>query len=160
MRNVMLLVVGILIGASLATIGAQSPRNLVGVNHIGMGVPNVDEALAYYTQKVGFREAFRNVNAQGVVTNIYLQINRDTYLELEPITAANTRGLNHFGLEFENLDAQVATYRQRGLMIRDPNTTGWTGMKLSNVIDPWGIRIDLAEVIPASLAGKARAGWK
>ena len=160
MRSVMLLVVGIAIGASMATIGAQGPRNLVGINHIGMGVPNLDEALAYYTQKIGFREAFRNVNSQGVVTNIYLQINRDSYLELVPITAANAPGLNHFGLEFENLNAQVATYRQRGLMIRDPTTTGWTGMNLSNVIDPWGVRIDLTEVVPNSLAGKARAGWK
>ena len=160
MRSVMLVVVGIAIGASMATIGAQSPRNLVGVNHIGMGVPNLDEALAYYTQTIGFREAFRNVDAQGVVTNIYLQINRDSYLELVPITAANAPGLNHFGLEFENLNAQVATYRQRGLMIRDPSTTGWTGMNLSNVIDPWGVRIDLTEVVPTSLAGKARASWK
>jgi len=160
MRSVMLLVVGILIGTALTTIVAQSPRNLVGINHIGMGVPNVDEALAYYTQTIGLREAFRNVNPQGVVTNIYLQINRDSYLELEPITAANAPGLNHFGLEFENLNAQVATYRQRGLMIRDPSTTGWTGMTLSNVTDPWGVRIDLAEVVPNSLPGKARAGWK
>lgn len=38
MRSVMLLVVGILIGTSLTTIVAQSPRSLVGVNHIGMGV--------------------------------------------------------------------------------------------------------------------------
>jgi len=160
MRSVMLLVVGILIGTSLATILAQSPHNLVGVNHIGMGVKNVDEALTFYTQKIGFREAFRNVNPQGVVTNVYLQMNRDSYLELVPITAANAPGLNHFGLEFENLNAQVATYRQRGLMIRDPSTTGWTGMSLSNVIDPWGVRIDLTEVVPNSLAGKARAIWK
>ena len=35
------------------------------VNHVGMAVENFDEAFAFYTQKMGFREAFPDLNFWG-----------------------------------------------------------------------------------------------
>ena len=51
---------GLLLGAAMATGVAQSNR-LAGdnyVNHVGMAVDNFDETYNFYTQKMGFPEAF------------------------------------------------------------------------------------------------------
>ena len=55
MRACMLFVTGLLVGVGLQTVAAQSPnRGLVGVNHVGMNVPNVEKAVSYYTKTLGF----------------------------------------------------------------------------------------------------------
>jgi catechol-2,3-dioxygenase len=64
MRACMLFFTGLLVGVGLHTVAAQGPNNtpnkgLVQVNHIGMNVPNLDEAVTFYTKTMGFPEAFR-----------------------------------------------------------------------------------------------------
>ena len=63
MRACMLFVTGLLVGVALHTVAAQSSnspnKGLVQVNHIGMNVPNLDEAVTFYTKTMGFPEAFR-----------------------------------------------------------------------------------------------------
>ena len=63
MRACMLFVTGLLVGVMLTSVAAQSSKSpnkgLVQVNHIGMNVPNLDEAVAFYTKTMGFPEAFR-----------------------------------------------------------------------------------------------------
>ena len=64
MRACMLFVTGLLVGVGLHTAAAQSPnspnKGLVQVNHIGMNVPNLDEAVAFYTKTMGFPEAYND----------------------------------------------------------------------------------------------------
>jgi len=61
MRACMLFVTGLLVGVGLHSVAAQSSnspnKGLVQVNHIGMNVPNLDEAVAFHTKTMGFREA-------------------------------------------------------------------------------------------------------
>ena len=48
MRGSVLFVTGLLVGAALTTAVAQNAnRGLVGVNHVGMNVPNLDEAYRF-----------------------------------------------------------------------------------------------------------------
>src|SRR4026207_2468407 len=79
MRGCMLFVTGLLVGVGLQTVAAQSPnaqspnKGLVQVNHIGMNVPNLDEAVTYYTKTLGFPEAFRANDEKGQAPLIYEQ---------------------------------------------------------------------------------------
>ena len=60
MRTSLVLIVGIVIGAAIAP-GSAQDQKLPGdnyVNHVGFAVDNFDEAFNFYTQKMGFREAF------------------------------------------------------------------------------------------------------
>ena len=53
-------VIGVVVGLGVASAVAQNNR-LAGVNnmnHVGIAVERFDDALAFYTQKMGFREAF------------------------------------------------------------------------------------------------------
>ena len=66
MRGWMLFIAGILVGLGVQTAVAQNQNTgLVGLNHVGINVPDMDEALAYYTETLGFPEAFRAVDDQG-----------------------------------------------------------------------------------------------
>ena len=119
MRSLVLFVAGILVGLAVQTAVAQN-EVVVGLNHVGLSVPSIPEAAAFYTQKMGFREAFRNTNDQGQPTAIYLQMSKNTFLELQQSNAQRPAGINHYGLHVENARAAVAMFRQRGATATDP----------------------------------------
>jgi catechol 2,3-dioxygenase-like lactoylglutathione lyase family enzyme len=161
MRGVILFVAGLLVGLAVQSTIAQS-RPVVALNHVGMAVPDVAAAASFYTDKMGFREAFRNSNPQGQPTSIYLQISRDTFLELQQTNAQRpAAGLTHFGLEVTKMPEAVAFFRKNGATASDPGApSGFSKAILSNVTDPNGVRIELAELTPDSLQRKAMDSWK
>ena len=119
------------------------------------------KALDFYTQKLGFREAFRNSDAQGNPTAIYLQISKTTFLELQQANAQRPAGISHFGLESPNIKNTVSTYKTRGAMATDPGApSAFSHAILANVTDLNGLRIELAEMGPESLQRKAMDSWK
>ena len=159
MRSLMLFVAGVLVGLAVQTTIAQN--EVVGLNHVGISVPSIPEAAAFYTQKMGFREAFRNSDPQGNPTAIYMQISKNTFLELQQSNEKRPAGVNHFGLHVENMKAAVAMFRQRGATATDPGPpSGFSKAILSNVTDLNGLRIELAELGPESLQRKAMDAWK
>jgi len=157
----MVFLVGVLAGAGIATTMAQS-EHLPGdnyVNHIAISVPNFDEAVTFYTQKMGFREAFTVRNAQGQPQLAYVQVSRNTFVELQPANANRPPGLNHFGLHVENLRAVVDALKQRGVTVEEPRVRP-DDSSVANATDPQGIRIEMFQFGPGSPQGKAIASWK
>ena len=111
MRTSIVFLIGVLVGSTVATGFAQGGR-LAGsnyVNHVGIAVENFDEAFAFYTQKMGFREAFTVRDDKGQPILAYVQASRDTFVELQPANANRASGLTHFGLHVEDLRATVAS---------------------------------------------------
>lgn len=162
MRGIVLFAAGMLVGAAVQTAVAQNTgAGVVGLNHVGIAVPDIPQAAAFYTEKMGFREAFRNSNPQGQPTAIYFQISRDTFLEVQQANAQRPTGVNHFGLHVENMKTAVDMFRKRGATATDPaGPSAFSGAILSNVTDPNGLRIELAELGPNSLQRKAMESWK
>jgi len=161
MRGLMLFVAGLGCGLAVQTTMAQNENAGVLLNHVGLSVPSIPDAAAFYTQKMGFKEAFRNSDAQGNPTAIYLQISKSTFLELQQANAQRPAGLNHFGLEAANIKSAVAMFKQRGATATEPGPpSGFSHAVLANVTDLNGIRIELAELGPDSLQRKAMESWK
>jgi catechol 2,3-dioxygenase-like lactoylglutathione lyase family enzyme len=162
MRGLVLFIAGILVGAAVQTGVAQNESaGIVGLNHVGIAVPDVAAAAAFYTEKMGFREAFRNSNPQGQPTAIYMQISKNTFLEIQQANPQRPAGVNHFGLHVENMKTAVDAFRKRGATASDPSgPSAFSGAILSNVTDPHGLRIELAELGPNSLQRKAMDSWK
>jgi catechol 2,3-dioxygenase-like lactoylglutathione lyase family enzyme len=160
MRGVFLFVAGILVGLAVQAAVAQNQnREIVGLNHVGITVPNLDEAVAYYAKTLGFPEAFRNFDDKGQPTLVYVQISRDTFLELQPAGADRPAGISHFGVVVENMGAATAMFKQRGANVSETRVSG-TKAILSNVTDPHGIRMELLELPADSLHRKAMERWK
>jgi catechol 2,3-dioxygenase-like lactoylglutathione lyase family enzyme len=161
MRGFVLFIAGVMCGLAVQTTMAQNEASGVVLNHVGLSVPSIPDAAAFYTQKMGFKEAFRNSDAQGNPTAIYLQISKTTFLELQQSNAQRPAGVNHFGLEAPNIKAAVAMFKQRGATATDPGApSAFSHAILANVTDLNGLRIELAELGPDSLQRKAMDSWK
>lgn len=160
MRGVVLFVAGLLAGLTVHVAVAQRGGAAVEMmNHVGINVPNVAEAVTYYTEKMGYREAFRANDAAGAPRLVYMQISRNTFLELQPATAQRPAGFTHYGLVVGNNAQAVAAFRARGLTVTD-TTKSDTGVNLANITDPYMGRVELVEITPESMHDKAIQSWK
>ena len=91
MRGFYLFVAGIVVGLAVEAAVAQTQnRGIVGLNHVAIVVPNLNDALTYYTKTMGFPEAFRSVDDKGNVTLVYVQISKNTFIELQPSNPPST----------------------------------------------------------------------
>ena len=161
-RSVVLFAAGIAVGALLTqSMAAQQNRSLNHrINHVGISVTNFDDSLKFYTQVMGFKEAYRFPSQNGQPSTTFLQVNRDTFIEMAPANGRTPAGLTHIGLYSDDAQATVMQFRQAGAMVTDARPSENSGSKLSNVTDPNGIRIEINEQPAGSLMRKAMEGWK
>ena len=160
MRGLFYFATGILVGLAVQAATSQSPnRGIVGLNHVGISVPNLEQAVTYYTKTMGFPEAFRNFDEKGKPTLVYVQISQNTFLELQPASADRAPGISHFGVVVDNMRAATAMFKQRGASVAEIRESG-TKAILSNIADPNGVRMELLELPPDSLHRKAMDRWK
>jgi catechol 2,3-dioxygenase-like lactoylglutathione lyase family enzyme len=160
MRGATMFAAGLFAGLAVHVAMAQNANGgVVMMNHVGINVPDIAEAVTYYTQKMGYREAFRVNDDKGQPRLVYMQISKNTFLELNPANAQRPAGFTHYGLHVENAAAAVARFRKSGVMVTDTNTSD-TKAILANITDPYMGRIELAELTPDSLHQKAIQSWK
>lgn len=159
MRTAIIFVLGLALGVAVTT-KSQGTRiaGINGVNHIGISVDNLDDAVTFYEQKMGFPEVDRLHNDKGETTLVFVQVSRDTFLELAPANANRPAGFTHFGLNVDSASAAVSALKERGVTVGDPRNVGkqWT---IANVTAPGG-RIELTELGPESSLGMATSKWK
>ena len=160
MRGVALVVAGFVAGVLVmqTSVAPQRQGTRLRLNHVGLYVKNFDESVDFYTKTMGFREAFSVKDKEGKPVFTYLQMSRDTFLELAPAGANQPVGVSHMGLWADDIKATVAGLRQNGVQLEDPRT-GLTKAPLTNVMDPNGVRIELLEYPPESLQRKAMDAW-
>jgi len=160
MRGALLFAAGLFTGLAVHVALAQNANSgVVMMNHVGINVPNVAEAVTYYTEKMGYKEAFRVNDDKGQVRLVYMQISRNTFLELNPANEQRPAGFTHYGLHVENVADAAARFRKGGLKVSDPNTSD-TKAILANITDPYMGRIELAQLPPESMHYKAIQSWK
>jgi catechol 2,3-dioxygenase-like lactoylglutathione lyase family enzyme len=164
MRGIALFVAGVVIGGLAVQVATAqnnplSPnKGIVGMNHVGIIVPDIDKTVAYYTKTLGFPEAFRQNDASGKLQLVYVQISKNTFVELQPANGRPT-GISHFGVVVENQKDANAMFKARGAKVTDITVSG-TKAILSNETDPDGNRMELVEITPDSLHRKAMDRWK
>lgn len=160
MRGLALFVAGLVTGILFMQPSRAQQEKAGGwrLNHVGVFAKDYDESLNFYTKTMGFREAFSVKNNDGKPTLTYLQINRDTFLEIAP---ANNRpaGFSHAGIWVDNINEAVAALRQRGAKVEDPHMSA-TKATIANVSAPDGMRLELVEITPESFPKKAIDAWK
>jgi catechol 2,3-dioxygenase-like lactoylglutathione lyase family enzyme len=152
---------GVIAGMFLMQPGVAQENQNPGLrlNHVGIYTKDYDESMRFYTKIMGFREAFTIKDKDGKPTLTYLQLSKDTFLELAPATAQRPAGLSHIGFWPENLNGAVSALRQRGVKIDDPRT-GSTKTSITNVTDPDGVRLEMVDFLPGSLPRQAIDNWK
>jgi catechol 2,3-dioxygenase-like lactoylglutathione lyase family enzyme len=162
MRSAALFGAGLLVGAicvGVVTAQDAAKGSIRGVNHVGINVANYDQALAFYTKTLGIKEAYTLKNADGTVRLTYLQVSRDTFIELIPAAAGQPTGVTHIGIEVDDIDAAVARFRQAGLTAQNPAVTP-AKARFTNINDKDGVRLEVLQFGPDSLQRKAIDSWK
>ena len=90
------------------------------INHVGMAVPSVPDALAFYTQKMGFREAFRQTSPDGKLVSAYVQVSKNTFIEMQEANAQRPAGVSHFGMAVDSIEDAVKYFRANGVTASTP----------------------------------------
>jgi catechol 2,3-dioxygenase-like lactoylglutathione lyase family enzyme len=154
-------VVGTIVGGVAVGLGAQTLHwdGNKGVNHVGIVVDDMDQTIASYQKLYGFDPAAVLKDDKGQTILAFIQVNRTTFIELAPSSATRRAGIDHFGLEVADARAAVDTLRQRGVKVDDPRK-GRTVSMITTTTDPTGVRMELSELGPDSMLGKAIANWK
>jgi catechol 2,3-dioxygenase-like lactoylglutathione lyase family enzyme len=135
---------------------------------VGIGTADYEKSLNFYTKVMGFQPAF-SFSPNGKTTNTYLQLSRDTFLELQEAPANTPPRLTHIHMQTEDVDASVARLRKAGVAacsealktgcMIDPRIAQPTQEKSATIVDPSGIRIEPTQFIPGSLTRKAVNSW-
>lgn len=126
-----------------APAGIRVPPPLAGaetfaVDHLGIAVRSIDEALRFYRDKLGMTVATRENIPEERVTVVMLPAGQ-TSLELLEATAPDSviarfidrrgEGLHHVALRVSNLDAAVARLQAAGARLINPPREGAGGRK-------------------------------
>ena len=150
---------GMLVGASILSVGVAQDSSRRGVNHVGIATQNYDAQLAFYRDKLGAKEAFTIRNPDGTVRITYLQLSRDTFVELLPVAAGQPTGIVHIGIETADVAASASTLRASGVAVEDP-TVGVSKSRVARVRDADGLQIEVMQMGPDSLQRQAIDAWR
>ena len=161
LRTPIIFLVGLALGMLVRPGAAQDQRlpGMNGINHLAFATPKYDEMLTFYTQTLGFPEAFTNRNANGQPTLTYLQASRGTFVELMPAGANRPAGFTHFGLYVDDVKAVATRLRTRGVEVPEPRIIG-SGSLTVGITDPDGNRLEISELPAGAPARKAMENWK
>jgi lactoylglutathione lyase len=135
-------------------------KGISSLGHIGIKVKDLDKALTFYIEKMGFTEMFR-LHRDKRVWLIYLRITDDQYLELFPEAVQDrspgpeANGINHFCLTVDNIENIVRQLADKGITLYLPLKTGADNNRQAWIQDPDGNRIELMEMAPDALQFKA-----
>ena len=139
-----------------------------GLGHLAFRITDLERALDFYCNKLGFREAFR-LEREGEHSPwiVYIQVAANQFIELFPGAPREKlqpgrpeTGYNHFCLEVDDLQATLQELAQRGL-----ESTGQPQQGLDHnwqywINDPDGNAIELMQIVPASPQAASERSWR
>jgi len=122
-----------------------------GLAHVCLGVSDVERALAFYRDQLGFRPAYDFVNDKGEKIGQCLHLGGRTFLEFFRSGQAPPPGPSHrhFCLEVDDIQAAVAELKRRGVEVGDIGK-GSDRSCQAWLADPDGNRIELQQYTPES----------
>ena len=116
--------------------------------------------MNFYTKVMGFRVAYAMPSPDGKPTTTFLQINRDTFIEMAPASANLPAGLTHIGLLADDADAAIARLREAGATVPDARSGGATGSNSPTSKIPMESDSKIVEQPSGSMMRKAMESWK
>ncbi|QXT64082.1 methylmalonyl-CoA epimerase [Tessaracoccus palaemonis] len=131
------------------------------IDHVGLAVPDLDEAVKFHTEVLGWRELHREVNEeQGVAEammgtgdqlaeNARIQLiaplNEDS--TIAKFLAKNGQGIQQMAYRVADLDHVSAVLRERGMRLLYPEARRGTSGSRINFVHPKDARGVLLELV-------------
>jgi methylmalonyl-CoA/ethylmalonyl-CoA epimerase len=129
------------------------------IDHVGIAVPDLDEAIAFYAQAFGVQSVHEETNEEQGVREAMLAVGGgETRIQLlAPLTPESTiakfigrsgPGLQQLAFRVDDVEAVSATLRERGLrLLYDAPRRGTAGSRVNFVHpkDAGGVLVELVE---------------
>jgi len=134
---------------------------LTGIGHVALKVADIERSLAFYRDRLGFREIMRLNRDNGALWLIYLRITDTQFLELFPegegdvAPDARRTAINHFCLETADIEATAQALRDQGIRLTVEPKLGADNNKQCWIADPDGNRIEFMQMMPNSMQVEA-----
>jgi methylmalonyl-CoA/ethylmalonyl-CoA epimerase len=150
----------------MSTSGSALPTHLfTAIDHVGIAVPDLDEAIAMYRDKLGMVVLHEETNAEQGVREAMVGVgdSGSCIQLLAPLDETSTiakfldrsgPGLQQLAYRVEDVEAVSAVLRERGLrLLYDAPRRGTAGSRINFVHpkDAGGVLVELVE--PAAPAG-------
>ena len=129
-------------------------------DHVAVAVEDFDAEAAFYSEVLGFPEAFLFRDEGGAPVFGYFQINESTFVELVPVGPDRPAGLLHFGLEARDAASVVEHLRVAGVSVADPVLSSFTASIVARAVSPAGTSFEVLQFGPKSLTRKAMESWR
>jgi methylmalonyl-CoA/ethylmalonyl-CoA epimerase len=135
------------------------PGLLTTIDHIGIAVPDLDEAISFYARTFGARSVHEETNEEQGVREAMLAVgDGETRIQLlAPLTPESTiakfidrngPGLQQLAFRVDDVEAVSATLRERGLrLLYDTPKRGTSDSRVNFVHpkDAGGVLVELVE---------------
>jgi methylmalonyl-CoA/ethylmalonyl-CoA epimerase len=116
----------------------------IGIDHVGIAVKNLDDAVRVYCDILGFKLEGTHVLAERKVKVALISLGSETRIELlEPLDSDSTiarflesrgEGIHHFAVEVKDIKDALAELKRRGVtLIDDKPKDGAEGKKIAFV---------------------------
>lgn len=139
----------------------------VCIDHVGLAVPDLDEAIRFHTEVMGWRVLHRESNEEQGVEEAMIgtgdQLPENAQIQLlAPLNeestiakfiARNGQGMQQLAYRVRDLDAVSATLRERGVRLLYPEAKRGTNDSRINFCHPkdtGGVLLELVEPNPAA----------
>ena len=147
--------------ATIPAAKTSSPFASMKGEHVAVRVPDINEAITWYTEKLDFRIVQRW--PYGEMQLAYLAPAVDSSFKIELLAgpgaverkpyrdlgdSLNLSGWHHICLTVDSVDATIAELRRCGVtIVAEPFDLPVIGRKLAFFSDPWGNLFELAQVL-------------
>jgi len=117
---------------------------LMGIDHVGVAVKNLDEAIGIYQNVLGFKLESIHVLSERKVKVAFLSSGGETRIELlEPLGSDSPvakflenrgEGIHHIAVKVENINVVLEDFKRKGVvLVDDKPRMGAEGAKIAFV---------------------------
>ena len=129
----------------------QRPR-IIGVAHIGLRTDNLDAARKFYSQQLGYEEAFKLDKPEGGLMLVYFKVNDHQYIEVFPgWKGPEQLVLSHIAFETDNAPQLRDYLASKSVKVPDALRKGLDGNISFMIKDPDGHDVEFVQYMPGSL---------
>lgn len=127
------------------------------IDHVGVAVPDLDEAIAFYTEKYGMTMLHEETNEEQGVREAMMGVGDSAIQLLAPLSPESTiakfldrqgPGIQQLAYRVDDIDAVCATLRERGLrLLYDVPKRGTSNSRVNFIHpkDAGGVLVELVE---------------
>jgi lactoylglutathione lyase len=123
---------------SLKTLHEQTRPRIVGLSHIGLFVHDIDKALGFYRDFLGFEEQFQLTEPNGALALKFMKINDCQFIELFPERSPTDDRLYQTAFIVEDAEALRLHLKKHGVAVPDSPKLGRIGNYGFSIKDPDG----------------------